>query len=456
MREPLAALRAIDEEMSGRPFVLTCRTAEFQEANAGSVLHQVLIVDLLRLRAEEVRDILLDYEPAPAQGPLSTYVAALEADPTGPVADALDTPLMVSLARQSGASMPDLRAVPAGPDGADVIRQHLLGTFVRKAYANDDEITRAQARHYLRFLARHTDGAARIAWWMLYETVPQAVFLVVAIVNAVVICAGLVALFFALFKNPWLGFWVGLGAGVVGAVIDTLAPHQAPRRARPRFRSIKVPAPNELVRILVFGVRGGAALSVIVWALYGPARYIVIGGVLSAVTYATASYIGQPSDPLKVITPRSLLSGDRMTVMYAWLLAALAGALIGSYLGPYFRTGHRPRFDSLALLHNTSPALTLLGAACGCVLSGAGLGLMEISSSSWGRFVFTRLWLASRGSAPLRLMSFLDDACARGILRQTNGYYEFRHQLLQRYLGDPHPGLATGAPGALASPAAPP
>jgi hypothetical protein len=291
---------------------------------------------------------------------------------------------------------------------------------------------------------------------MLYETVPQAVFLVVAIVNAVVICAGLGALFFALFKNPWLGFWVGLGAGVVGAVIDTLAPHQAPRRARPRFRSIKVPAPNELVRILVSGVRGGAALSVIVWALYGPARYIVIGGVLSAVTYATASYIGQPSDPLKVITPRSLLSGDRMTVMYAWLLAALAGALIGSYLGPYFRTGHRPRFDSLALLHNTSPALTLLGAACGCVLSGAGLGLMEISSSSWGRFVFTRLWLASRGSAPLRLMSFLDDACARGILRQTNGYYEFRHQLLQRYLGDPHPGLATGAPGALASPAAPP
>lgn len=455
MREPSAALRAIDEQMSGLPFVLTCRAAEFRAANAASPLHQVLIVDLLLLRAEEVRDILLEYEPMSIQGPLSTYVAALEADPTGPVAEALDTPLMVSLAREAGASAPALGATAVGSDSADVIRQRLLGTFVRKAYASEDQFTKNQARHYLRFLARHTDDAGRIAWWMLYETVPPVVFLVVAIINAGVVCAGLGALFFSLFKNPWLGFWIGLGAGVIGAVIDTLVPHQAPLRARPRFRSLRVPTPNQLLRILGFGVIGGAALSVFVWELYGPVRYIAIGGVLSAATYAAASYIGQPNDPLKVVTPRSLLNGDRMTVIYAWLAGALAGALTGGYLGLSFRAGHRPRFDSLALLHYSPLASTLLGAACGFVLSGAGLGLMGMGSSSWGRFIFTRLWLASRGSAPLRLMSFLDDAYKRGILRQINGYYEFRHQILQRYLDDTDPELATGAAGSLASPAAP-
>jgi hypothetical protein len=53
-------------------------------------------------------------------------------------------------------------------------------------------------------------------------------------------------------------------------------------------------------------------------------------------------------------------------------------------------------------------------------------------------------------------MSFLNDAYKRGILRQVNGYYEFRHQILQRYLNDPDPELLTEAPGALASPATPP
>jgi len=35
VREPAAALRAIDDQMGGRPFVLTCRSAEFARANAG-------------------------------------------------------------------------------------------------------------------------------------------------------------------------------------------------------------------------------------------------------------------------------------------------------------------------------------------------------------------------------------------------------------------------------------
>jgi hypothetical protein len=454
VREIPAALRTIDREMRGRPFVLTCRSAEFALANAGGVLHQAVVVDLQPLRADEVRGIFIDYEPESVGGPLSTLVTVLETDPAGSVAQVLNTPLMVSLARDADASLPDLGAMEPGQDVSDVFRRHLLGTFVTKAYADHPDVSQDQAKRYLKFLAEHADSAGRIAWWMLYKAVPRVAFLVGSVIDAGVVCGGLGAAFFALFDNPWLGLWIGLGAGVIGAVIDFVVPQEPPRRARPRFRSLRAPMPKDLARIIGFGVMGGAALAVMVWVLYGPVRYIIIGGLISAVTYAAASYIGQPNDPLKVVTPDNLLRVDRTTVMYAWLVGALAGVLTGGYLGMSFKAGHRSMFDSLTLLSHSSLTLTLIGAASGCVLSGAGLGLMAMGSSAWGKFLFTRLFLAVRGSTPLRLMTFLDGAYRKGILRQVNGYYEFRHQiLLNYYLDEPELEVPTAAPGAIASPA---
>jgi hypothetical protein len=454
IREPSAALAAIDEQLGGRPFVLTCRTSEFVHANAGGVLHQALIVDLQPMRSEEAREILLAYEPADVDGPLAPLIAALGSQPAGPVAEALSTPFMVSLARDAGSSLPDLVPAEPEPDAADVIRQRLLGTLVRKAYTADHRTTRQEARRYLRFLAQHTDSAGRLAWWLLYRAVPLAVFVVFGLIVAGAICAGLGALFFTLFGHPRLGLWIGLIAGLAGAAVDALIPQDPPRRAVPRFRSLRVPTPNELGRTIGFGIIGAGAMAVIVFVLYGPARYIVAGGLLSGVTYALASYVGQPNDPLKVVTPASLLRADRISVMYAWLVGALPGALTGAYLGFSFPAGHRAEFGSLTILRYTRPELALLGAACGCLLSGAGLGLMAMGSSAWGKLMMSQLWLALRGRTPLRLMSFLEDAYKLGVLRQANGYYEFRHQMLQRYLADPDPERPAGARGPSASSAA--
>jgi hypothetical protein len=431
------ALRAIDDELSGRPFVMTCRTAEFQAANAGHVLHQALIAELQPLRPDEVAAILGEYEPPDAHGPLGTLVRELSEQPDGPVAEALSTPFMVSLARATRTAAAELPRDPIA------IRQHLLGAFVQKVYADSEplaqgqglvQITPEQAQRYLRFLARHTDAAGRLAWWRLHRAVPRAAFLIVAVVVASVACSALAAGFFALFDRPWLGFWIGLGAGVVGALTVELIPQDNPRRARPRFRSVRMPVPQELARTLGFGFVGAAALAAMAWTLYGPAQYTVIGAVLSGLTFTAARYISQPNDPLKVVTPISLLITDRATVIYAWLAGALPGALTGFYLGWSFHAGHRASLGTLGILRYPSPVLALLGAAGGCVLSGAGLGLMALGSSSWGRFTWTRVFLAVNGLTPLRLMTFLQDAYRRGVLRQVNGYYEFRHRMLQRYL----------------------
>jgi hypothetical protein len=443
-----AALKAIDDQLGGRPFVLTCRSEEFGQANRGGTLHQATIVELQPLRPEEVRDILLRYEPASVHGPLAPLVAELHDQPAGPLAEALSTPFMVSLARDTGGSLPEPPPGTVIPEAAEVYRQDLMGAFITKAYARDPSVGPEEAQRYLRFLARRTDKAGRLAWWLLRREVPRAVFLLVNVSIAGPLTAGLGALFFTLFDRTWLGFWIGLGAGVGGAFLVEFVGQDEPRRARPRLRSKGAPEPEDLIRIVIFGVTGGVPLAVGAWILYWGAKYVVVGGMLAALSFAVARYLSQPNDPLTALTPDNMLRADRAAVFYAWLEGAIPGALIGAYLGFAFHSGHRSAFDSLGLLTYSPSVLALLGGACGCVISGIGLAELAFWSGSWGRFIVTRLWLARQRRTPLELMSFLDDAYRRQVLRQANGYYEFRHRSLQRYLAEPSPEVSVGAPGA--------
>ena len=300
----MAALRAIDDQLGGRPFVLTCRSEEFSQANGTGTLHQATIVELQPLRPDEVRDILLRYEPASVHGPLAPVVAQLHDQPAGSLADALSTPFMVSLARDAGASLPEPPPDALVPEAAEAYRQTLIGASIRKAYSRDSQIAPEQAQRYLRFLARHTDKAGRMPWWLLRREVPRAVFLLVNVCIAGPLTAGLGALFLALFDRSWLGFWIGLSAGVGGAFLVELVGQDEPRRARPRLRSKGAPAPESLVSIVAFGLTGGVPLAVVAWILYTGASYVVIGGTLAALSYAVARYLSQPNDPLTAL-PRT-------------------------------------------------------------------------------------------------------------------------------------------------------
>ncbi len=447
MKDPAAALRRIEDELAGRSFVLSSRTETFTAANRGHLLRHALIVELQPLRADEERGILIAGDPDAGEGGLAPLVARLDAEPTGPVAEALRTPFILSLAVALGESLPQDVLSATGPDAADRIKRHLLGSFVDKAYPrvpgpDDDRITADQARRYLAFLARHADRATgRLAWWRLHRAVPRTVFLIVAVVVAGAVCSGLATGFFAVFGRPWLGFWIGLAAGVVGAFVVEFVPHDEPRRARPSLRSFGAPSRGALLTTLGFGAMGGAACAVIVWFLYGAPHYVIIGGVLSGLTFATARYISEPSDPARAVTPDLLLSTDLAAVLYAWLVGGIPGALTGGYLGASLQAGHRsPELDHVAIIQDLpSGVIALLGAVGGCGLSAAGLGLMAFGTSSWGRFTVARAWLAVRGSTPRGLMAFLRDARRRGLLRQVNGYYEFRHRLLQRHLAESSP-----------------
>ncbi|MGI5375608.1 NACHT domain-containing protein [Streptomyces sp. CA-251387] len=441
-----AALHAIQEELVGRSFVLTCRAAEFAGLEPGRVLRDALVVRLQPLRADEAGGVL---ERAGGEG-MGPLLATLDAHPDGPVARALETPFMLSLAVALGGALPEELLRADDVDAEQRIKRYLLGNFVTEAYRRTPDNPKVpfpadEAWRYLSFLARQAEpGTHRFAWWHLHRSVPRGVFLAVAMANAALACSAAAVILFALFERPWLGLWIGLGAAVVGALVVELVPQDAPRRAKPRLRSVRPPSRHALQRVLGFGAMGGAACAVIVAFLYERPVHVVVSALLSGLTFAAARYFSEPSDPLEAVTPVSLLRSDRTTIRYAWLTGAVPGALTGAYLGAALKEGRRtPQLDDVHLIDALPSAVeALLGAASGALLSSVGLGMMALGSSAWGRFLPSRAWLALRGHTPRRLILFAEDARERGVLRQVNGYYEFRHSLLHRHLAD------TGGPAA--------
>jgi hypothetical protein len=71
---------------------------------------------------------------------------------------------------------------------------------------------------------------------------------------------------------------------------------------------------------------------------------------------------------------------------------------------------------------------------------GFGSGLMDglgfcLGFTAWGHWVvLTRGWLAIRRRIPFHIVTFLEDAHQRGVLREAGAVYQFRHARLQERL----------------------
>jgi hypothetical protein len=123
------------------------------------------------------------------------------------------------------------------------------------------------------------------------------------------------------------------------------------------------------------------------------------------------------------VEPAELLAADRARGLRDGLIVGLMLAvayLVGSWIGV------------------TREPLT--GVVEGVVaVAGYALG------TAWGIFCVTRLLLAMRGRAPLRLMTFLMEARDRGVLHQVDGRFRFRHGAVQDHLAE-RTGPALGPP----------
>ncbi|HEX2133074.1 MAG TPA: hypothetical protein VHH15_16125 [Actinophytocola sp.] len=425
-----AALRALDADRGvAEPLVLTCRSAEFDLANAGGPIRESQVVALLPLEDDAVAGYLLDSAPTDRLGQWEQVLDRLADHESDPLAEALRTPLMLSLTRTTYRDPGTDPAELLELDTSERVEARLLDEFTRQAFvARPPSPLSSPARpprrwhpdraeRWLAFLARleHRE----LAWWQLWRMVPRWVFVANGVVVGGTLSTLLGWLLLGLFGRPGLGALLGLALGVVGGGLLGLVPAEAPRRFVPRMLRR-----DELGRDLMFGLIGAVAGGIAVGAVYGGA-YGTVVGLLFGVAFGLVRRFTEPTEPKEAVTPDNLARSDQLAVLSAAALGASLGAVVAGFLAGVLGA------PNLAVPIEHPVLVGLLGAAVGMLLGAGGLGLVVLATSASGRFTTTRIWLALRGSTPLRLRSFLADAHRLGVLRLAGPYYQFRHELLR-------------------------
>ncbi|OLB77831.1 MAG: hypothetical protein AUI14_15060 [Actinobacteria bacterium 13_2_20CM_2_71_6] len=218
-----------------------------------------------------------------------------------------------------------------------------------------------------------------------------------------------------------VGIVAGFGYGLVYGVVIALAVKVA-LEIRQRSQPSTGTASSRI------GIVGGAVLGSMVafgasFSDIGVVWAVPIGLTSAAAAIFAFGTVGEPADDTLVMSPRRLLALDRQAFLRSTLgLATTIGVAAGTWT---------------AAVHGTRAALL---ATLGTIAT-YGLSAGLVVAAAQCRFVpytVARTWLAAHGNLPWRLMGFLDDAYARGVLRRNGAVYQFRHELLQKRLAELH------------------
>ena len=417
----------------GHPLVITCRSSEYEQAVArgGAILSRAAVIEIEPVNVEQAIEFLRD--PAPARSNWQPVFEHLRADPRGPLAQVLSTPLMVTLARAAYRS-------PAGrpadllrfPDRASLAGS-LIDGFVRSVYqADQPDGSPSQGhrvRHYrpehaerwLGCLAYHLDTIhTRDLWWWRLRSdllsprpwVTRAVIPVLLLSAAAVggICLGVVI-------GPWSPIWAAVAAAAVVAtagvgVFRSMWPGGYPPYVTPWYRTSKQRRRHSLGVRAAFGIFCGLMTGLVIHAfLLG-----LVGGLACGIvaifmpTMSASLHVRRPN-------PRATLHANHRSIITAAAQYGLTGGIVFALLARLFAESP----DALTA-GCTAAAVYALGAA-------AGSGLW-----TWSQLWIAHVLLAARGWLPWRLWAFLEDARYRGILRQAGTVFQFRHALLQDHL----------------------
>ncbi|WP_141976431.1 WD40 repeat domain-containing protein [Saccharothrix saharensis] len=241
-----AALKELERAAeAGLRMVLTCRGAEFEAAVVEvGALTRAAVVDIEPVRPEDVRTYLTQAE-VEGLGPdrWRGVTEALTGDPGGPVAGALSTPLMISLARRVYQRPGDDPGKLTRLRTRRQVEHHLLDQFLVTVYPRDSD--RARARRWLSFLAHHLRdriGGTELEWWRLARAVPGTV-MTAMVTGAVTLLGVLVGAVLTMpnaesmesvYGAAWGGV-VGLAVGFLAGLNTARAAHapDLPSRHRP-------------------------------------------------------------------------------------------------------------------------------------------------------------------------------------------------------------------------------
>ncbi len=484
------------------PCILTSRYAEYAEAVAASdVVTAAAVLELADLTVADLRAYLPRTTRFLADGPprttrWSAVLDRLDSPGAAGLRAVLATPLMVALARTVYSDNPAADPAELLDTGRFATRQsledHLLDSFVPEVYGphTGSRWTVDEARRWLGHLAGHLSatGGRDLAWWDLRDAVRPWV--------RVAAFAGVGAVGGGLCLYPVWPF--GAGAGMGFTLIPALWRHgrqpiRSPLRLRGRgARTLLLLVVSALAGLLG-GVAGGAVSrrtgALVLDAFVG--RSTVVGldtawgwplGVAAGLLLSAASAFnlegtGASRPPGAT---RTMARGAALAFLGAVVcgigLGTVGGLAIGLTAGPMaalvadFETVMDPRvatspqaslrIDSRnsrvqRLLIGSCLGFSFFAAAAGpggwvtaltlgvgiALVAGVGNGLVGTASGQW---TLTRAILGLAGRTPFPLLRFLEDAHARGVLRQAGAVFQFRHHRLQERLALPDPGGRTG------------
>lgn len=428
-----AALEALNRNRMA--IVLTSRVEEFTTAvRSADVLSAAAAVEISELRLNDVATYLPRTAPQrlPARGS-SDWEAVLaelrdhpEDDAAANLTAVFSSPLMVGLARTIYSDTPNTNPkelldtdVLQSPE---MVEQHLLTAFLPAAYHQPPQrrsavakitgrYAEAKARRWLTHLA--SGPAHEIGWWRMSGTVHPA--------TTTVLYTGLfAALFCVLFRAD-----VAVMMTVLCTSVFAFSSSRVPRPAQARLQlgefvvaltqQVKKGLRGPLSEGLLFGGLIGAGFGVLVG--FNSLDHALERGTaagLGCLVAGTLVYMGSSLRARMLIRsvntdaapcPKRMIWDDRTCAVVRSLAYGLAVAVPTYGLFDLRRAGEMVIAVSI---------------------------VVALSATAWGRWVMIgRFWLPLTRRLPWNLRAFLDDACERGVLRQTGAVYEFRHVALR-------------------------
>jgi hypothetical protein len=405
------------------------------EAAARRPLTGAVAVELAPLSLDDASDYLLAPLVEPAPTSWRVLVDTLASDARAPVSQALASPLLVGLIRDSYAPDDPVEELSDRERFPDVpaIAAHLLDRAVEVAYEPRAGHTRSRyssttARRTLTFVAQRLDENDEhgFGWWSARGWVSDywlvaANFLLLAVALPIATSA----------VDASAGFYLLV---LSGTALGVLRREHSPLRVRVGSKRGPAVDANRLSKhrvVVALAVALGSGL------LVGMAYAAVEGDFL--VSLVTGMFLSVPIFVSLVLVP--VLVGRFVGVVQ---VDAEAGSP---------RESRRSDLLSAAFF-GTAVAITFTVVFCSLILwitgprTWPGIVQGSIAAGLFGGAAFSgavqgflaQLCLAVRYRTPLFLMRFMEDARSRHLLRTVGPVYEFRHALLQdRLAGVPTP-----------------
>ncbi|MET7489021.1 NACHT domain-containing protein [Streptomyces sp. NPDC005538] len=407
--------------LTGFPgYVLTCRTDAHEEMAdlLGSGVGTT--VTLLPLRAVDVTDQLREVD-ARRWEPVTR---AIEGDPDGPLAEALSSPWLLSLAA-SGYDGPHPRDPAELTDrtelsDATAIRQRILDTADPTA-SIEGWGTAGRRRLELLIDAMGSESDGLLLWWRMaekYGSVSMRAYVAGALLGIPVLVA--------LTADRGLGDELLVACGALCFLVFAMHPGSQGTPHR-------------------FGL----------WQRWSSMSDRLIRGAFMSLI-ALAPYSAWDVDPVGLLTSASV-TGSTVLVVNVLAGLVLTFTELNTEPGRARRAGDLRTDLRAALL--TSGMFTVLTclplglSAAGRLGAGGVTGLpwfiwasfpvgafatVLLTCTAWGRYHLAHLDLVVSGDLPLRLRRFLDQATEKGLLTPADGYgtgcYAFRHSRVREAL----------------------